>query len=140
MFRPDAVFISSSRYALFFCVLLFSLCFLSISLTSLAGFSFVFFVITTVFLVYLLRQYVFLINASAIVELVWKDAGWWLTQKNGQVIETEISLSSVVTQNCLLLCFSSLENTSKTYRVLLFPDSVDEESLRRLRVCVLQAL
>lgn len=160
MLRPNSVRIQPSRVLLFISIIAFTLCLVSIVTANISGWFAVFLVITVIgYMAYLLRKYVFLCSADSIVEMSWQDDGWWLRQKSGQEIEVELRSASVITAQYSLLCFDSLDPESRpdflkahwfsakcltyfvpTYRVLLFFDSSDHESLRRMRVCALQAL
>ncbi len=150
MFRPDCVDIKPSRQCFVFIGLLVFLCLLSGWLANVNSVFFLLLISLLVVARYLFRQYVFLLNTQAVVGVVWKASGWWLLLKNGEMKAVFLDSASVVSRHVLFLSFvDEAEGDTKRrwfnkwgshrHSVLLFADSADSKSLRRLRVCVLQA-
>jgi len=65
-------------------------------------------------------------------ELLWQEHNSWLITQHNLRSMAELCDSSVITSVCAVLNFK-LEN-GKRQSILLFKDSVDAESFRRLRV------
>jgi len=91
-------------------------------------------------LIFVLRRYAWLTSAKSICQIKWesKEKKWLLQQKNGEILEANIKTNSVVTPYFAILGFRVANHTNAIHHVsrpvLIFPDNVDKEEFRKLRV------
>ncbi|MFA6408998.1 MAG: protein YgfX [Gammaproteobacteria bacterium] len=100
-----------------------------------------FLLLCSISLVIALRRHAWLSDAKSISKINWdeKEKKWFLEQKNGEILEAKVQTSSVVTPYFAILGFRITNGgRDAIYRVsrsvLIFPDNVDKEEFRRLRV------
>ncbi len=81
-----------------------------------------------------LRRHLLLSAANAVRELVWLDEQEWILETgDGQQYSAELHGSSYMSPAFVLLNFS-VKGKHAIWPVLLLPDSIDHDTLRRLNV------
>ncbi len=90
------------------------------------------------FILFSLRHTIFrwalIRHNKAVTALLWDDLGeWTLFSKNGKQMAVRLEPGSFVSPWWVVLDFSAIDAPGR-YSAVLFPDSLDRESFRRLRV------
>jgi len=87
-------------------------------------------------LTYFLRIHIFQMGRKAVREVLWQSAGF-LKIKDGQGHECAVELGNSIFVHPRLVILNLCESDGYRRALLLFTDSTDPESLRRLRLRVL---
>jgi hypothetical protein len=87
-------------------------------------------------LTYFLRIHIFQMGRKAVREVLWQSAGF-LKIKDGQGHECAVELGNSIFVHPRLVILNLYESDGYRRALLLFTDSTDPESLRRLRLRVL---
>lgn len=80
-----------------------------------------------------LRRHALLVDGRAIVRVCWGDDGWELEMADRSMLKTTLLPDSYVSTFCVVLGFRGRRFWQHRYLVLA-PDSLDADTLRRLRV------
>ncbi len=83
---------------------------------------------------YTISRWALLRHNKAVTALLWDDLGEWkLFSRDGKEMAVRLEPDSFVSPWWVVLNFSAIDASGR-YSTVLFPDSLDGESFRRLRV------
>jgi hypothetical protein len=131
MDRPLQILIKPSRIARYYCLIVLLLAFFAIALTSFVLWIKVLLAATVC--TYVAAQFRQL-QRSTFSLLEWQDETWCL---HSEMEKMEVLLEQRFFSGAGIISLPFRKQSGKRVRLLLWPDSTDEESLRRLRVRLL---
>jgi hypothetical protein len=82
---------------------------------------------------YLIQRYALLNLPNSIGKVMWQDGHWQLTTRQNKAYYASLLDDSISTPFLILLNFRELD-TRKKHAVIIFPDSLAQNTLRELRV------